>query len=336
MNRLQRRAAVLRGKRNSTFDRDHAWYDRAGRTRLARQVRVLLRAGRSVVLVTPRWSRAQQFLDDVGTDLALGTPEVAARTLSLAPLRGLTAHQAWAWLAGAVAEFCQAPLAEGPAWQAVSRRGFRSVMKDLFARAEGGRRRCLMVHGLEAIHVEALRDLVEVFREHVDAFGPDRSFNLLLAGSSDVSLDDFQEAVRVELRDFSAQEAVEALVEHLGPAEPHRLSSVVGVVGGVPALLDALAVGGERGLTDVLVDRNKLWRALGPVADELRSAFDIVNSNADLAGRLERLARQGPLPAEPERDVALVRSGLVHQRAQRSGTVSEVRAPWFADLVMSQ
>lgn len=336
MNRLQRRIEVLRRKRRGAFDPRQYWFDHAERTRVSRRVRVTLRSGRPVVVITPRWSRAQQFLDDIATDLQLGEPAIAARTLNLAPLRGLTAHQAWAWIAGAVAEFCQTPLQDGPAWQAVSRRGFRTVMKDLFSRAEGGRRRCLMLHGLESIHVEALRDLIAVFLEHIEAYGSDRCFNLLFAGSHDAPMDELGSALRVELSDYASPEAVEVLVEHLGPLEPHRLESVVAVVGGVPALLDALGAADERVLTEVIADRNQLWRALGPVADELRAALDIVNADPRLSHRLERLARMGPLPEEPDRDAQLQRAGLVRRVPKHAGALTEVRAPWFSDLVIAQ
>lgn len=336
MHRLDRRLAILRGKRQGAFDPNQYWFDGADRTRASRRVRVLLRAGQPVVLVTPRWSRPQQFLEDVASDLALGEPSITARTLNLAPLRGLGTHQAWAWLVAAVAEFCQASLGDSPAWQAVSRRGFRTVMKDLFERAEGSRRRCLLIHGLEHVNVEALRDLVAVFREHLESTGSDRCFNLLFAGSHEAPVDEIGEAVRVELQDFSPKEAVESLVEHLGPQDPSRLASVVGVIGGVPAMLDALGTGEESALSALLVDREQLWRALGPVADELRSALDIVNADSDLSSRLEHLARQGPQPAEPERDERLLRAGLVRQRARMDGAHTEVRAPWFSDLVMSQ
>jgi hypothetical protein len=298
-------------------------------------VRTHLRFGRPVVLVSPRWSQAAEFLDDLAVDLSLGDPSIQARTLSLAPLKGLTAHQGWGWLASAVAEFCQVHFEEGPAWQAVSRRGFREVMKELLARAEGGRRRCLLLHHLEHLPIEALNDLLEVFSEHMEAFVDDRRFNLLFAGSMDAQYFDLPRAARLELPDFSASEAVDVLVEHLGPVDAHRLQSVIAVVGGVPALLDAVGAGEVDDLAELVGNQESLWRMLGPLADEIRHALDIVNADPKLSTRLERLARLGPLPEEPVYDGQLQRAGLVRRRPQRHGAFTAVRTPWFSDLALA-
>ena len=333
MHRLERRTLILRGKRNGAFGSDQYWFENARRTRISRRIRVLLRFGEPVLLVTPRWSRAQSFLDDLATDLLLGDPTVTARTLNLAPLKGLTAHQGWAWLAAAVAEFCQLSLEDGPAWQAVSRRGFRTVMGELFERAEGGRRRCLMIHSLEHLHIEALNDLIAVFDSHIERYGRSRCFNLLLAGSVDSPQFEVAGAKRLALPDFSEREAVEALVELHGPLEPHRLTSVVALIGGVPALIDGL--GDEvSSLSEVVADQDRLWRVLGPLADEVRSAIDILMADSKLSARLDLLARRGPQPVA-EGDFQLVRGGLVTQTTRLDRTQSAIRAPWFADLVLA-
>ena len=49
-------------------------------------MRVLLRRQLPVALITPRWSQARRFLDDLSVDLQLGEPGVTCRTLSLAGL----------------------------------------------------------------------------------------------------------------------------------------------------------------------------------------------------------------------------------------------------------
>jgi hypothetical protein len=335
MHRLDRRIAILRGKREGAFDPNQYFFESAARTRLARSVRVHLRFGRPVILVSPRWSQAEFFLEDLAVDLSLGDPSITARTLSLEPLKGLTAHQGWGWLAAAVAEFCQIHLEEGPAWQAVSRRGFREVMADMLDRAEGGRKRCLLLHRIEHLPVEALHDLLDVFREHVGKYRDGRSFNLLLAGSVDAPHFDLQGAVRLELTDFSDPEAIEVLVEHLGPIEDLRLRSVVGVLGGVPALLDALGEGEEDQLVALLQNREVIWKALGPLADEVRQALDIVNSDPKLSTRLERIARLGPLPEDPEHDFQLRRAGLVRRQENARGVTTSMRTPWFSDLALA-
>lgn len=338
MHRLDRHRIVLEGKRFSAFDSNQYYFEKSDRTRLLRRARVLLRGGTPLIVITPRWSRAQSFLDDLATDLALGEPSIKARSLGLHSLKGLTVHQAWAWLASAVAEFCQVTImdSEGggrPVWQAVSRHGFREVLTDLLNRAEGGRRRCLMFHGLEHAPVEAVQDLLEVFAEHVTRMGPERDVNFLFAGAIDAPYltDDTQ---RMVLEDFSVDEAVEALVELHGPLPEDRLQNVVKIVGGVPALLEALGHNDPEKLVEILMDRDVLWNALGPVGEEVRAALDIVSGDAALSTRLERLARLGEQVAAPE-DPVLLRAGLIRQRHTRHTTMSQVRAPWFVDLALS-
>lgn len=333
-NRLDRRTIILRGKREGAFDSDQYWMEAAKRERQARRLRVALRTTRPAVVIAPRWSQVQRFLDDVASDLAIEEPEIIARTLALQGLKGLTAHQAWGWLAAAIAEFCQITLAEGPAWQAVSRHGFRSVVTDLLEQAEDGPARCLMIHGMEHLQVEAVRDLIEVFEAHCNTH-EDRRFNLLLAGAIDAPHFGFEGAERVELVDYSDREAVEALVEHFGPVDAYRLKAIVSIVGGVPALIDALGHEERSELVSILQNRETLWKVLGPVGEEVRAALDIVNADGEMARRLERLARKGELPEEAELDARLISAGLVRRHVRKSGAVTQIRTPWFADLALA-
>lgn len=339
MHRLDRRRIILEGKRQGAFDSNQYYFEKSSRTRVTRRARVLLRGGRPLSLVTPRWSSPQGFLDDLATDLALGEPCIKARSLGLTSLKGLTVHQAWAWLASAVAEFCQVTMIDEdgsgkPLWQAVSRRGFREVMTDLLRRAEGGRRRCLMIHGLEHAPMEAVQDLIEVFADHIKAYGPDRVVNFVFAGSVDAPYLELDGAVRLHLDDFSEAEAMEMLVEFLGVLPENRLRGVIGVIGGVPAFLEALAARGGDDLVKILMDREALWAALGRTGDEVRNAIDIANCDAELARRLERLARLGSLPEEPQ-DQALSKAGLVTLKTHRYGADATMRNRWFSDLVLS-
>lgn len=333
-NRLERRIAILKGKREGSFDRDQYYLEKAGRARVARKARTRLRRMQPVVLITPRWSQARRFLDDMATDLMVGDPLVRARTLSLHPLEGRTPHQAWSWLVLAVTEFCSLPL-DGPAWQVVSRRGFRHVMRELFVRADAGERRCLMIHGMEHIHVEALRDLIEVFHEHVRGRTGEGRFNLLLAGTVDAPHFEFAGLERLVLPDFAEYEALESLVEHLGPSEVPRLRSLVSLVGGIPAMLDALGNEAADRISDVLADRRSIWRVLGTIATEMRRAFDIVASDEGLLARIEQIAKEGPQLPDPVKDEALLRAGLVRQVGHSEGTRrTALRAPFLVDLAL--
>lgn len=331
-NRLNRRTTLLRGKRDGAFDRDQYYLERAARARVARKVRFRVRRMEPVVLVTPRWSEARRFLDDVAVDLQIGEPMVRARTLSLHPLEGRTPHQAWSWLVIAMTEFFALPL-EGPAWQVVSRRGFRHVMRELFARADEGERRCLMIHGLEHIHVEALRDLLEVYGAHVRERLVEPRFDLLLAGSIDASHFELPGVDRLVLEDFSEREALEALVEHVGTDDLARARAAVSVVGGIPAMVDVLGSEGSGRLADLASDRAVVWRVLGPVAVEVRRAYDIVASDEALLARIELIARKGPQVPDPTRDEALTRAGLVRQIGfSDASRRTMLRARFLADL----
>ncbi|MCA9488922.1 MAG: hypothetical protein KC621_03345 [Myxococcales bacterium] len=329
-HRLDRRLAILRGKRNGAFDRDQYYLERAARARVARRTRVLLRRMRPVVMVTPRWSQARRFLDDVATDLLLGEPRVVCRTLSLAPLEGRTPHQAWNWLVLAITEFCDLRAGDG-AWRMVSRHGFRHTLKDLFQRAEEDpTRRCLMIHGLEHMHVEALRDLIHVFEDHAHQREGEPRFNLLLAGSIDAPHFDIAGTERLVLTDFSEVEALETLVEHLGVDEIPKLRDLVSIVGGVPAMLDTFGQEVPGAIGEVIADRRAAWRVMGNLALEMQQAFSIVAADDALHDRIEEMANADqPLPLDP-RDDALIRAGLVRLEGGRA----ELRAPVIGDLAL--
>ncbi len=333
-HRLERRLAILRGKREGAFNHDQYYLERACRARVARKARSLIRRMEPVVLVTPRWSQVQRFLDDISVDLQLGQPDVVCRTLSLLPLEGRTPHQAWSWLVQAVTEICQLSI-DGPAWQVVSRHGFRHVMRELFQRADAlGVRRCLMIHGIEHIHVEALSDFLQVFEDHAHHRTTAPQFNLLLAGSVDAVHFDLAPATRLELPDFSDVEAVEVLVGHLGPQDPGRLQSLVELVGGVPAILDVLATEAAESLSDIVANRDAFWQVLGHLALEIRTAFDIVASDDSLCSRLELIAREDYV-TEDQQDQRLIQAGLVEHRGSGRVRRASLRAPVFADLALS-
>mgnify|MGYP000312213175 CR=1 FL=1 len=325
--RLDRRLILLRGKRNGAFDPDQRYYESAPRARAARQLRVMLRRMQPATVVTPRWSQARRFLDDLSGDVMIGEPSVLCRTLSLLPLEGRTPHQAWAWLVQAITEFCHLDL-EGPAWQVVSRRGFRHVMTDLLRRADHGQRRCLMIHGAEHIHVEALRDLISVLENHIAERTEEPRFNLLLAGAVDANHFHIAGCRRLTLPDYGTDEAVGNLVESTGPIDHGLLESVVEIVGGVPAFLDVLGQDSSR-LTELLVDREAVWRLLGSIALDVRSAVEILQAEDDTFDRLEALAK-GPLPTQPL-DGRLYTAGLV----RREEGQTSLRASILGDLVRS-
>ncbi len=329
MSRLTRRLTLLRAKRNGCWDPDQAWYETAPRARAARAVRVHLRRMEPVMLVAPRWSEPHRFLDELGCDLALGKPDVVTRTLNLAPLAGRTIPQAWAWLLQALQEFC-AIRQDGPATSAVSSQGFHRVLRSVLERASTGPRRCLMFHGTEHAPLDALTDLVETFTDAAARRNSTSTgLNLLLSGSLPIPSCTGR-FVQLQLPDFGLGEATEALAEQAGAVPPTLLAHLVKVVGGVPALIEAVGRLDLAHQGEIVADRAALWKLLGALGDEVRGAAHILASDLQLAQRMETIARRGPVVADLEQDAALLRSGLVTLFDRRR---IRLRAPVFADAV---
>ena len=335
-NRLERRTKILRGKRNGCFDRNQYYLEAANRARVARKVRCRIRQMEPVVLETPRWSSPERFLDDLAGDLAVGSPEIYARSLSVTPLRGRDRGYAMTWLATGVRDFVG--IAE-PVRQAVGRRGFQHQLLSYFMEADRGPLRALLIHGLETLGNELTQDLVLAYQEFLDQrAGERRSFVLLLAssaGAASLQVSGSEGQVGRELAevivlpDYGGREAVEALVEYSGSASQASLEAAAEISGGIPAVLEAM--GGAVAQSGRLADPTELMRTLGPVGAEIRRAAAIIAADVQLADRLERLAREGALPPDPKTDAALGRAGLVEAGADGA---MRLRAPFLAELAM--
>ncbi len=114
---------------------------------------------------------------------------------------------------------------------------------------------------------------------------------------------------------------------------PELLDRCVEIVGGVPAVLDAIGSEGRSVLREIVENRDSLWRLLGKLASEIRGAVDIVSGNEELAQRLEALALGGPKTYVKEADNALSAAGLIllDDRSRRAS----MRAPIFGDLAIA-
>ena len=324
-----RRAALLKGKRHLAFDPTQRWHEGADRQRTMRALRVHLRAGRPVFLHTLRWSQPNRFLEDVAVDVAMGTPRIDARVLSVAPASGKGALQAWSWLMGALTPLLGRSEERGFA-QAVSREGYRARFRHLLHGEPAGPARAILLTGLEHLHFDVVRDLVEIVRTAaLEAEGPPRVV-VVLAGAVEPRL--AEPWISLTLPDYGAAEAAEAIVEIAGPRPCDSLPAVHRAFGGVPAMVERLAAEGPRGLAEVLEHRDAVWRRLGPLGVELRSAFTIVQADTALGLRLEALA-QGTLPTDPEVDRRLARAGLVQIAHRRGRAETVLRMPLLLDLV---
>ncbi|MCO4747274.1 MAG: hypothetical protein KC912_20920 [Proteobacteria bacterium] len=326
--RLDRRLKILRGKREHAFNADQVYLNGAERERVIRKMRTHLRQLDPVVLKTPRWSRAPEMLDDLLVDLAIGRPPLRCKLLSLSPMQGRSAHDAWSYLVRGLLEFCDLAI-DGPAELAVTRHGFRSVMGNLLRRTIHGERSALLLHGLETLNVEALEDLVHVFSHHLQEAGEARKLTLLLAGSVSMPSFSLPGAVHLTLPDYTREEAADHLVEFVGHIAPGPRKRALDLVGGVPALLDCLGEHSEN--SGFGSSKSDHLKALTPMMEELRGAIELVSADQDLAERLEDVARHEVLPFE-EQDAKLLRAGILRHVPGSTERVA-VRAPIFLQLL---
>jgi hypothetical protein len=321
VNRFERRLVILRAKRNGCFDADQYLLERAVRTRAARKIRALLRQMRPIVLQTPRWSSPARFLDDVAGDLAVSAGTLEARMFEAHGAKGGDGRALWAFMISAFIDLCEVEL-DGPLHTAVDRRGFRQVLREVFERAQHGPPRALMLVGVEQMALEARSDLVQAFEEHARTAGADRRVNLLLAGTSTAGVS-LEGAARLSLPDYGKLEAIEALVEYFGPVELSPLEAAAVQTGGVPAFIDA--IGTQAGGAGLPTDPDELWRALGPLADDVRSVVDIAAADPAVADRLEALSA-GP-GTRSAVDGGLLGSGLVREGDRLTHLRSPVLTP---------
>ncbi|MFK7928480.1 MAG: hypothetical protein AB8H79_09835 [Myxococcota bacterium] len=330
MNRLDRRLTLLRAKREGTFDPDQPFLESAARTRAARKVRVLMRRQVPVALLTPRWSRPDRFLDELSVDLQVGRPRVAAHVVPLGVVHGRQVHEIWAFLLRSIVEACHLELT-GPASQPMHAAGFRKVLEELLERTVGGPRRALLLHGVEHLDLDTLTELAKVLTRHHEEYQEKARFNLLFAGSATLPKSGLEAFDRTVLPDLGVDESIQVLHEYVDRGDPAEIELSAALVGGVPALLHAVGMAAERE-GQFPTSQEALWRAIGPLAEELRAAVDIVAADGSLAERLEDVARDGTLPLEPKRDASLVRAGLLRgvPRARRPRVT--VRAPLISQL----
>lgn len=332
-DRLARRFTLLRARRGCVYDPDQRYFESAPRTRIARRVRVLLRKQEPVFLLAPRWSRPDRFLDELASDLLVGRPRVVAHVVPLGVIHGRSSEEAQGYVLRCVAEAADLdPTAA--ASQPVSRAGFRGMLGDMLSRTVGGPRRALLLLGIEHLDIEIVQDLYDALREHAAEHPFERSFNLLFSGSVAISKTRFPDLGQLILPDFGPDEAVQAVYEYVEGVPERDVELAAALVGGVPALLHAVGVQGEKSRV-LPTTQEQVWEVLGPLADEVQAAVAIVAADQAQAERLELLTREGSLPVEPAIDGRLVRAGLVRgvPRVRRPRVV--VRAPILAQLVGS-
>ncbi|HJN75902.1 MAG TPA: hypothetical protein QGF58_18370 [Myxococcota bacterium] len=336
MSRLARRMQMLRVARRDSFDPDQHFIEAALRGRTARKVRTHLRRLEPMILTTPRWSKPQTFLEELALDLAVGEPAVGCRTVSFRPLKGRRAPEAWHFVLQILSQLCSDEWNDRPVPMVAGRHGFRTLALDLLMNAqdrfeERGAAVALLGHGAEYLPIETLEDLSRIWSDFVRWYPANRKTTMLLAAAVDVPSLVLEDAARVPLADYGEAEAAAAIVGRSGITERTPLESAARFSGGIPAVVDALgddARGGGMPRT-----RDGLVKSMGPLAQEIRSAVDIVRSDTWMSCRLDDLLSGEPLSIEPEVDERLMMAGLLRRVRLPGEDRVMLRAPAIASVV---
>jgi len=333
--RLERRLRANRVQEGS-FSNEQSMLELASRGRSARKVRTHLRRMEAVVMLTPRWSRPQSFLEGIAMDLAVGHPALGCRTASFQHLKNRSTTEAWRTTLSLIAQLGGSRGDNLQITAPGSRKGFRSAVTTLLRRVTELSEApvALLGHSAEYLPLEVLEDLALGWLDFTEMYPSpeDRRVVMMLAGCVDTPLFNLPGAPRVSLTDYGEAEAAAALVSQTGPAEPFLLEGAARFTGGVPAMVDALGRG-ARELGIIPRSQSGLIRALGPTADEIRGAVDIMAADNHIADRLEML-RDGYLhDEEPELDSRLFTAGLLRHVRVPGATKVALRAPAIGSLL---
>lgn len=301
MERLDRRAIVLRGRRLAGVASELPAREPWARARAARALRFGLRQRAVVLLVHPRWSDVAGLLSDVVAELAVQAPGMRVARLPGGDGAMSRTPGAWAPVLNAIAEALGVPR-DGSAGAPVARAGFRHALAAVLEEAAAQvPTRALFIPAAEGMAWEVLEDLATTW-----AAAPPGLGGLVLAVCAAVPR--VPEGARmVMLADPCPEEAVRQIVERLGVGDISRVRGAVAQIGVLPDLVRAVCR--NRRLPSPA--SGDPFAALGEFATPLRDAVSLARTEADVADRLEALAgASAGLPAVPA-DVTLERIGLV-------------------------
>ncbi len=261
-----------------------------------------LRRGLSLMLVAPRWSDPEAFVEALAPVMSAGRPEVRVRTVAVPkssdPFRASLSALAEAFGVGSVA---------GVAVDAVA---LNEVLVEIRGRAREGRAAVMI--GVERLGPEALEQLARTWLA-----GPPGP-SLLLVGATETPT----------LRVPGMRRAV--LVDPCVSPGISPRSVLQRRLGGVPAWVRAI----EGAVVDPDASPDRLVAAMGRLGGEVRAAVQMAQREPDIAARLEDLAA-GPAEASHESDPWLLRAGLVRVRRGRGRVEVELRAPLIGELVLA-
>ena len=309
-------------------------FDTSPRARAARAARASLRRMEPVVLLAPRWSATERFLEDLAQDLAVGEPTVACRVLSFRGLQGRGVVEAWRHTLHLLSRLAEGvPRAEVPS-SVVNRRGFRWALEELLEGLHEGalHRTALLAHGCDSLPVEILDDMIGAWQDYYRRHPEHRRCTALFAAADTARWLAVGDRPCIYLADYAETEALAAMVSRAGPMPLRSLERAARFTGGVPALVERLAdftrVGGA------LPSRPKdILEAFGSLREELRGAVEIVGAHEGLAERLSSLQHGEPVAMDPSVDPALITAGLLRPLRTPRGPEVALRAPAIANFV---
>ncbi len=334
MSRLQRRLRQAEVGEGVRFDPEQRYLEMALRGRAARKARAHLRRMEPVVLFTPRWGGVPRFMEDLALDLAVGEPAVGCRTVSFQPVAGRPLAEAWQFVQHVFGQLGQRGWSPRLPSSIADRRGFAWALENTLEEIHDNvpHRVALLAHGAEHLPVEIIEDLTTAWNEYAERHPEGTRATLLLAGAATAPWLSIGEAPRLDLADYGEAEAAAAIVGRAGPVPLRVLEQVAKFTGGVPGAIEALGRAARRdgGLPTRPED---ILGALGPLADEMRGAVDIVAAHDHLSDRLHDLLDGEPVTAAPEVDAPLALAGLVRTVRSEDGDKTVLRAPAIATLV---
>lgn len=316
------------------FNPDQMHHEHEKRAQIARKVRVMLRNLEPAVVLAPRWSQPQSFLETLASDLSTGRPALDCHTISFRRLKGRALPEVWNHLINAFRQLIpEGVSAVGPT-MVVDRRGFCWSLQHLLQQAHEHAPRPLVLLACEAEHLPlaALEDLVQAWEAYATQHLFDRRCVLLLSGSVQAHWLRIGDAPRIELGDYSEQEAAAAMVAHADRGAVRRLAPIASFTGGIPGIVDRFGkYYAEYG--DLPNSRAGLLQILGDLGDEMRGVVDIVAADDALAGRIERLLEGNALPERAEVDGPLRLAGLLRTTTTPLRREVSLRAPALAALL---
>ncbi len=308
--------------------------DTALRGKTARRVRATLRRMEPVVVLAPRWGATTQFLEDLALDLAVGEPAIGCRTVSFRPIKGRSLTEAWLFTLHIFGQLGHRGWRPSALPTVVDRRGFRWALDQLLEEAHKTSRHrvALLAHEAEHLPMEIVEDIGAVWTEYLDRHPEARRCAILLSGTASERWLTLGGAPRIELTDYGEEEAVAAIVGRAGPIPVRQAELAARFSGGIPGLVESFGKQG-RALGRLPVKREELMASLGPLADEMRGAVDIVAAHDELSDRLSLLLHGEPVAADEQLDTPLVLAGLARRVRGTEGAQVMLRAPAIAALV---